>query len=150
MDVYGRHARESVSKLVPTFGAATNARDFGCARQAVCLDLTSAVPIISLICISLNLVMSNKIRSAKAKLKSKLTTSTEDKERLKRACSTAISGLEVTLGIAKQVAGSIGVPGLQAGICGLLFVLDVVKVNFHHAPLHIIINDRAEIVSKSG
>lgn len=82
--------------------------------------------------------MSNKIRSAKAKLIAKLSTSIEDKERIKRACSTAISGLEVTLGIAKQVAGSIGVPGLQAGIGGLLFVLDVVKVNFHHAPLRIL------------
>jgi hypothetical protein len=39
------------------------------------------------------------------------------------------------LRIAKEVAVGAGVPGLQAGIGSLLFVLGVVKVNTHHAHL---------------
>jgi hypothetical protein len=72
--------------------------------------------------------MSRKIHSIKAKLASKLETSAEDKERLKRACSTAVSALETTLKIIKEAAGDAGPPGLQTGIGGLLFVLDVIKV----------------------
>jgi len=73
--------------------------------------------------------MSNKIGSVKAKLVSKLSPNTEDKARMKRACSTAITGLEMTLKIAKEAAGHVGVPGLQTGIGGLLFVIGVIKVH---------------------
>jgi hypothetical protein len=68
------------------------------------------------------------IPSIKSKLKSKLTTSPKDTQRVKRACSTAANCLQTILQIAKEVAGSAGAPGLQAGIGGLLVVLDVVKV----------------------
>jgi hypothetical protein len=82
--------------------------------------------------------MSSKFKSVKAKLISKLPTNVEDKDRLKRACSTAVSGLETTLTIVKQVAGNVGPPGFQAGISALLFVLDVVKVNPYHAALRVL------------
>jgi hypothetical protein len=61
-------------------------------------------------------------------VKSKFQTSPQDKERLKRACSTAVTGLQTTLRILKEAVGDAGVPGLQAGVGGLLFVLDVIKV----------------------
>ena len=64
-----------------------------------------------------------------SKLKSKLLTSPQDKERLKRACSAAVGALQATLQIVNEVAGVTGVPGLQAGISGLLAVLDVIKVS---------------------
>jgi hypothetical protein len=52
-----------------------------------------------------------------------------NKDHLKKACSTATSGLHTTLQIAKEAAGHAGVPGLQTGITCLLFVLDVIKVH---------------------
>ncbi|TDL16640.1 hypothetical protein BD410DRAFT_615445 [Rickenella mellea] len=67
----------------------------------------------------------SKVRSVKSKIASKLPTSSN--EQLKTACSTAVKALQTTLSIAKDAAGSSGVPGLQAGISGLLFVMDVVK-----------------------
>lgn len=76
--------------------------------------------------------MSNKLNSIGAKLKSKFPTDTH-KKRLKRACSTAINGLEATLRIVKEAAGAVGPPGLQAGIGGVLFVLSVVKVGSYYA-----------------
>jgi hypothetical protein len=48
---------------------------------------------------------------------------------LKKACSIAVSGLQTTLSIAKDVAGVAGVPGLQAGISSLLVVIDTIKVH---------------------
>jgi len=97
-------------------------------------DLTSTQPVVSvkhLPCLlgCIKCQMSNKIGSVKAKLVSKLSTNTEDKARLKHACSTAISGLEITLKIAKEATGHAGVPGLQTGISGLLFVISVIKVD---------------------
>lgn len=67
------------------------------------------------------------LQSAKSKLKSKVPATS--KEELKRACSSAASGLQTTLQIVKEAVGDAGVPGLQAGIGGLLFVLGVVKVD---------------------
>ena len=66
------------------------------------------------------------LRSAK----SKLVYRSEDKERLKGACSTAINGLQTSLRIIKGIADNagIGAPGLQVGLSGLLFVLDVIQV----------------------
>ena len=52
----------------------------------------------------------------------------EDKQRLQTATETARSGLQTILGIAKEVAGISGIPGLQAGIGSVLLLLDVVKV----------------------
>jgi hypothetical protein len=71
------------------------------------------------------------IPSITSKLKSELTTSPKDTQRVKRACSTAASCLQAILQIAKDLAGSAGVPGLQAGIGGLLVVLDVVRVCYY-------------------
>jgi hypothetical protein len=65
--------------------------------------------------------------SIKSKLAS--TTSLTTTKKKKHAHSIVISGLQTTLQIAKEAAGDAGVPGLQAGIDGLLFVLDVIKVD---------------------
>jgi hypothetical protein len=70
------------------------------------------------------------LRTIKSKLKSKLSTGPNDKERLKHACSAAITGLQITLKVAKEVAGNAAVPGLQTGIGGLIYVLDVIKVRY--------------------
>jgi hypothetical protein len=72
--------------------------------------------------------MRSGLQSAKSKLKSKLLISPQDKERLHGACSIALGGLQATLQIIKEVAGVTGVPGLQAGLSGLLVVIDVIKV----------------------
>lgn len=86
-------------------------------------------------------MMASKIHSVKAKLRSKFPTSTiEDRERLKRACSTAVCGLEITLNIVKEaaLARSAALPGLQESIGGLLFVIGVIKVRDHyHTPFRI-------------
>lgn len=65
----------------------------------------------------------------KLKLESTFRASDADKQRLKRATETATSGLQAILEIAKQVAGVSGVPGLQAGIGGMVLFIDVVKVS---------------------
>lgn len=69
-----------------------------------------------------------KIRSIKATLDSKFSASTEVKKRLKSSCSTAVSGLETILRIVKESVGNAGPPGLQGGISGVLFIIDVIKV----------------------
>jgi hypothetical protein len=51
-----------------------------------------------------------------------------DKARLKSAFITAINGLQVILQLMKGLPTSVGPPGLHAGITGLLFVLDAIKV----------------------
>ena len=51
-----------------------------------------------------------------------------DKARLKSAFITAINGLHVILQLMKGLPTSVGPPGLHAGITGLLFVLDAIKV----------------------
>ena len=61
-------------------------------------------------------------------VKSKLCLTKGKEKRLKQACSAAVSGLQTTLSIAKDVAGVAGVPGLQAGISSLLVAIDTVKV----------------------
>jgi hypothetical protein len=68
------------------------------------------------------------MRSVKLNFQSKFLTSPQDKERLKNAVSTAVSALETILGIAKEVAGATGVPGLQAGIGSLVVVLKITRV----------------------
>jgi hypothetical protein len=68
------------------------------------------------------------ISSIGSKLKAKVSTNTEEKQRLKPAFATAKSSLQVILQIAKEAAGSAGVPGLQAGIAGILILLDVMNV----------------------
>jgi hypothetical protein len=70
-----------------------------------------------------------------SKLKTKLQTSAEDKQRLKRSFSTATSSLQAILQIAKEAAGSAGIPGLHAGISGLLVLLDVIGVCYYRAVL---------------
>jgi hypothetical protein len=61
-------------------------------------------------------------------LKSKWRLTKEREKRLQQAWSTAVSGLQTTLSIAKDVTGVAGVPGLQAGISSLLVVIDIIKV----------------------
>jgi hypothetical protein len=67
------------------------------------------------------------MRRIKVKLLSKSTSST-DKDTLLQTC---VNGLHTTLKIVKDTAGpaTAVVPGLQAGLNGLLFILDVVKVD---------------------
>jgi len=54
-----------------------------------------------------------------------------DQERLKKAFFTAISGLQTALKLIKGIStnAGIGPPGLQAGISGLLFILDAIQVS---------------------
>jgi hypothetical protein len=68
------------------------------------------------------------MRSVKSNFQSKFLTSPQDKERLKNAVLTAVSALGTILGIAKEVAGATGVPGLQAGIGSLVVVLKITRV----------------------
>ena len=68
------------------------------------------------------------MRSVKSKLRSKVLTSSQDRQRLKNIVLTAGCALHTILGLAKEVAGPTGVPGLQAGIGGLLSVLNIIKV----------------------
>ena len=63
----------------------------------------------------------------KLKLESRFRNS--EKRPLNSAIEIAISGLQTILRIVKEAAGNSGVPGLQAGIGSILFVIDVVKVN---------------------
>ena len=51
-----------------------------------------------------------------------------DKGRLKSAFITAIDGLQAILQLMKGLPASVGPPGLNASITGLLFVLDAIKV----------------------
>jgi hypothetical protein len=74
------------------------------------------------------------LHSVKSKLQSKLS-GPHDKERVKRACSAAITGLQITLKIAKEAAGNAAIPGLQTGIGGLIFILGVIKVRWSHIRL---------------
>jgi hypothetical protein len=53
-----------------------------------------------------------------------------DKARLKEAFITAIDGLHEVLQLVKLLPTSVGPPGLQAGITGLLFVLDAIQVGY--------------------
>ena len=69
----------------------------------------------------------SKAQSFKAKVRSKFL-SAETKERLGRASSTAVDGLKLILDLFKEPAGVVGVPGLKAGVEGLLIVIDVIKV----------------------
>ena len=51
-----------------------------------------------------------------------------DKARLKSAFVTAINGLQVILQLMNGLPTSVGPPGLQASITGLLYVLNTIKV----------------------
>ncbi|KAF8587953.1 WD40 repeat-like protein [Ramaria rubella] len=57
--------------------------------------------------------------------------STKERERLKKAFSDAISTVELTKAITKDVG--IALPGLQAGLGGLLFVLNAIQKTFQNA-----------------
>ena len=70
----------------------------------------------------------SKVQSFKAKVRSKFLPA-ETKERLGRATSTAVDGLKLILDLFRAPADVVGVPGLKAGIEGLLIVIDVIKVN---------------------
>ena len=69
----------------------------------------------------------SKVQSFKAKVRSKFPPA-ETKERLARAGGTAIDGLNLILELFKGPADIVGVPGLKVGVEGLLFVIDVIKV----------------------
>jgi hypothetical protein len=60
-------------------------------------------------------------------VKSKVLPNRPNEKRLKEACSTAVSALQTTLSIAKDVTSMAGVPGLQVCISSLLAVIDVIK-----------------------
>ena len=72
------------------------------------------------------------LKSAKSKLVYKpKRPKNDDKERLKLAFSSAISGLKTGLQIIKGLAGGVGLgpPGLQTGLSALLLVLDAIQVS---------------------
>ena len=69
----------------------------------------------------------SKAQSFKAKVRSKFPPA-ETKERLARASSTTVDGLQLILNLFKGPADVVGVPGLKGGVEGLLFVIDVIKV----------------------
>ena len=69
----------------------------------------------------------SKVESFKAKVRSKFL-SAETKERLASAGNTAVDGLNLILELFKVPADVVGVPGLKVGVEGLLFVIDVIKV----------------------
>jgi hypothetical protein len=73
------------------------------------------------------------MRRFKTKLLSKSTSST-DKDTLLQTC---VNGLHTALNIVKYTAGpaTAAAPGLQAGLNGLLLIIDVVKVDCHSCPL---------------
>jgi hypothetical protein len=59
---------------------------------------------------------------------SRISTGSNSKKR-KQLVDSCVTGLQTTLQIIKDASGIAGVPGLQAGLAGLLFVIDVIKVN---------------------
>ncbi|TDL19736.1 hypothetical protein BD410DRAFT_403326 [Rickenella mellea] len=60
-----------------------------------------------------------------SKLFSKVPTNSD--KRSKHSYSNLVNGLQTTLRVAKNVAGNLGVPGLQAGISAILVIVDVAK-----------------------
>jgi hypothetical protein len=81
------------------------------------------------------------LHSVKSKLLSKHLTKDQE-ERLKKACSIAVSGLQTTLSIAKDIAGVAGVPGLQTGVSSLLVVIDAIKVSLISLSLSLLLTFR--------
>jgi hypothetical protein len=80
------------------------------------------------------IIMKRRLHATGKKLKSKLPS--KDKDNLKHTCSTAIATLQTTLNVIQQIAGNVGAPpGLQAGIKGLILVLDVAQVIDTYAAL---------------
>ena len=69
----------------------------------------------------------SKVQSFKAKVRSKFL-SAETKKRLASTSNTAVDGLKFILDLFKAPADVVGVPGLKVGVEGLLFVIDVIKV----------------------
>ena len=69
------------------------------------------------------------LKSAKSKLVYK--SKSDDKQRLKLAFSSAISGLQTCIRIIKGIADGVGIgpPGLQVGLSTLLFVLESIQVS---------------------
>jgi hypothetical protein len=54
----------------------------------------------------------------------------KDKERLKHACSFAVTVLHATLKIIKQITDDVGIkaPGLHAGLNGIFYILEAIQV----------------------
>lgn len=76
--------------------------------------------------------LQRNIRSARHKIVSKLPS--EEKTRVKNACSTALSATKTAIQIVQSITSDLGVPapGLQSGLSGLLFVLSVVQASLHY------------------
>jgi hypothetical protein len=86
------------------------------------------------------------MHTIKAKL-SPRSTSSRDKDRLLLTC---INGLQSAIQILWDAAGpaSSGLPGLQAGLNGLFFILDVVKVDCPSSSASVLSNDQVENISE--
>ncbi|KAF8816069.1 WD40 repeat-like protein [Phlegmacium glaucopus] len=69
---------------------------------------------------------SSKVQSFKAKVRSNFLHA-ETTNRLARASSTAVDGLQLILNLFKGPADVVAVPGLKVGVEGLLFVINVIK-----------------------
>jgi hypothetical protein len=69
--------------------------------------------------------------TARPGLISNLSSRSKNKQKVKSACRATISASQILLQVAQEAAGVAGIPGLKASLAGLLFVIDVVKVNRH-------------------
>ena len=70
----------------------------------------------------------SKAQSIAARIRHKFLLPPETKERLNYARTTAVNGLQLILNLFSGPADLVGVPGLNVGIKGLLFVIDVIQV----------------------
>jgi hypothetical protein len=70
----------------------------------------------------------NTFSSIKAKAVSKLPSQANARKQLRDVSAAAISALQTTLVIVKDLGGVTGCPGLQAGVGGLLIFIDAIKV----------------------
>jgi hypothetical protein len=69
------------------------------------------------------------MRSVKSKFEFKFLATPQDKPSLKDTVSTAVAGLRTILRTTEDAAGDAEIPGIQAGIGGLVVVLNIIKVS---------------------
>ena len=54
----------------------------------------------------------------------------QQKKKAKEAALITIGGLQKALGVLQDVSGTIGMPGLQAGVVALSVILEMIQVRF--------------------
>ncbi|KAF8816092.1 hypothetical protein BYT27DRAFT_7248614 [Phlegmacium glaucopus] len=91
-----------------------------------------------------------QVQSFKAKVKSKFFPPAETTNRLARASSTAVDGLQLILNLFKGPAGVVAVPGLKVGVEGLLFVINKISQNVDDLEqLAVRISELTDVLEKS-